>query len=95
MARTQPPKDLLSRFADLGEEAMTGGARRYYKAGDPEEAAGLTVAQLRCFLTWPPGHRWELQHEGRYHFKRCRECGKATAVRSDAERPPPPPPMDS
>jgi uncharacterized protein involved in exopolysaccharide biosynthesis len=22
MARTQPPKDLLSRFADLGEEAM-------------------------------------------------------------------------
>lgn len=48
----------------------------------------MTRAELRCFWGWPPGHRWEHVREGRYDFKRCRECGKAMALEGMADRAP-------
>ena len=47
----------------------------------------MRLARLRCFFRWPIGHRWQYEHEGSYHFARCRECGKTKPVGSGREGP--------
>ena len=49
----------------------------------------MKSSHLRCFWSWPLGHRWEHVHEDRYDFRRCRECGKSRPLDEMVDRAPP------